>query len=178
MKGTKVASRFAKSLLELAIEQKSEDKVLKDMELVDELCEESKDFNNLLKNPIINASKKIAITDTIFKGKIEKISDNFINLIIKHNRELYLEEIAESYILQYKEYKGIIDVEVISAIKLDKKTMDSVMEKVKAKYSGTFNIKETVNKDVIGGFILRVGHEQIDMSIARKINDYKHILLQ
>lgn len=178
MKGTKVATRFAKSLLELAIEQKSEDKVLKDMELVDQLCRDSKDFNALLKNPIINASKKIAVTDKVFAGKVEKISDNFINLIIKHNREQYLDEIAKAFIIQYKEYKGIIDVEVISAIKLDKKTLDSVMEKVKAKYSGTFNIKETINKEVIGGFVLKVGHEQIDMSISRKINDYKQILLQ
>ncbi len=178
MKGTKVATRFAKSLLELAIEQKSEDKVLKDMEAVSSICKESKDFNVLLKNPIINASKKIAVTDKIFSGKVEKISDNFINLIIKHNREQYLHEIADSYIAQYKEYKGIIDVEVVSAIKLDKKTLDSVMEKVKAKYSGTFDIKETINKEVIGGFILRVGHEQIDMTISRKINDYKQILLQ
>lgn len=178
MKGTKVAIRFAKSLLELAIEQKAEDKVLKDMELVDQVCQESNDFDVLLKNPIINAAKKMAIVDEIFKGKIEKISDNFMILIIKHNREQYLSEIAKSYITQYKEYKGIIDVEIISAIKLDKKTLDSVMEKVKAKYSGTFDIKETIDKEVIGGFVLKVGHEQIDMSIARKINDYKQILLQ
>lgn len=178
MKGTKVAIRFAKSLLELAIEQKAEDKVLKDMELVDQVCQESNDFDVLLKNPIINAAKKMTIVDEIFKGKIEKISDNFMILIIKHNREQYLSEIAKSYITQYKEYKGIIDVEIISAIKLDKKTLDSVMEKVKAKYSGTFDIKETIDKEVIGGFVLKVGHEQIDMSIARKINDYKQILLQ
>jgi F-type H+-transporting ATPase subunit delta len=178
MKGTKVAKRFSKALLELAIENKSEDKVLKDMELVDKICHESKDLNVLLKNPIINSDKKVAVTDAIFKGKIEKISFDFINLIIRHNRELYLDEIAKSFITQYKEYKGIIDVEVISAIKLDKKILDSVMEKVKSKYSGTFQITETVNSDIKGGFILRVGHEQIDMSIVRKINDYKQILLQ
>ena len=178
MKGTKVASRFAKSLLELAVEQKSEDKVLKDMELVSSVCQESKDFDLLLKNPIVNASKKIAVVDKVFSGKIEKISENFINLIITHGREQYISAIAEAYIVQYKELKGIIDVEVVSAIKLDKKTLDSVMDKVKKKYSGTFNITEVIDKSVIGGFILRIGHEQIDMSISRKINDYKHILLQ
>lgn len=178
MKGTKVATRFAKSLLELSVEQKCEDKVLKDMELLDQVCHDSKDFNALLKNPIISADKKVSVVDAIFKGKIEKISENFINLILRHNRELYMDEIAKSFITQYKEHKGIIDVEIISAIKLDKKTIDSVMSKVKAKYSGTFEIKETISQEVKGGFILKVGHEQIDMSIARKINDYKQILLQ
>jgi len=178
MKGTKVAIRFAKSLLELAIEQKTEDKILKDMELVDQVCEDSSDFVTLLKNPIIKADKKIEVVDAIFKGKVDKVTENFLNLIINHGREEHLDGIVKSYITQYKEYKGIIDVEVISAIKLEKKTLDSVMEKVKAKYKGTFNITETISEKVKGGFILKVGHEQIDMSIARKLNDYKQLLLQ
>lgn len=178
MKGTKVAIRFAKSLLELAIEQKKEDKILTDMELIDQVCESSKDFVTLLNNPIVKADKKIEVVDAIFKGKIDKVSEDFMNLILRHNREDHLDGIAKAYITQYKEYKGIIDVEVISAIKLDKKTLDSVMEKVKAKYAGTFNITETISDKVKGGFILKVGHEQIDMSIARKLNDYKQLLLQ
>lgn len=178
MKGTKVAKRFAKALLELSIEKKTEDKVLKDMEYVLELCEKARDFNVLMKNPIVKASKKIEVVNAVLKGKIDAISENFINLILKHNREIYLEEISSAFIALYKEHKNIIDVEVVSAIKLDKKTLDNVLDKVKKKYSGTLNVKETVNASVKGGFVLKVGHEQIDMSITRKINDYKQILLQ
>ena len=70
MKETRLAIRYAKALLELALEKKIEDKVKGDMQLVSEICESNRDFRRMLSNPVINAEKKESIINEIFKNKI------------------------------------------------------------------------------------------------------------
>jgi len=83
MKGTIVASRYAKSLLDLSIEKNILDKVNGDMVQLSEICAESADLVSVLNNPTINSVKKSEVFAAIFKGKIEDVSLDFIQLITK-----------------------------------------------------------------------------------------------
>ena len=67
MKGTKVAARYAKALLELAIERKSVDSVLGDMQFLLQVNNEARDFELLIASPIVKADKKMAIFKQIFE---------------------------------------------------------------------------------------------------------------
>ena len=113
MKSTKVASRYAKSLLEIAIEQKNVDSVLGDMKFLLQTNNETRDFELLVASPIINADKKIEIFEKVF-DQFEAVSMNFVKLITKNGREEFLPEIARSFEAQVKEYKGIVPITIIT----------------------------------------------------------------
>jgi len=178
MKGTIVASRYAKSLLELSIENNNLDKINEDMVQLSEICKESKDLTNLLSNPVVNSDKKNNVFDKLFKGKIDDLSLSFIHLITKNKRENILPNIAHSFNELYKEHKHILDVELISAIPLEDATKSKVIDKVKAKYDGfTINLIEKTDTSLIGGFIVKIKDMQIDASISSQITNLKNILL-
>ena len=80
MKSSKVASRYAKSLLEIAIEQNKIDSVLGDMKFLLEINNESRDLELLIQSPIVNSDKKIDIFEKIFE-QFEEVSMAFLRLI-------------------------------------------------------------------------------------------------
>jgi F-type H+-transporting ATPase subunit delta len=178
MKGTIVASRYAKSLLDLSIEKNILDKVNNDMVQLSVICTESTDLISVLNNPTINAVKKLEVFSAIFKGKIESVSLDFIELITKNSRETLLPTIAISFTKLYKEHNNILEIELVSAVVLDDSTKSKIMDKVKAKFDGaTIQLSETIDESILGGFIVKIGDKQIDASIASQLTNLKSILL-
>ncbi len=82
MKGTKAAGRYAQALLELALEKNNVDQVLADLKYLLEVNEQSVEFQLLLKSPIVNSDKKIAIFKELY-GQFEDLSSSFVTMIIK-----------------------------------------------------------------------------------------------
>jgi len=178
MKGTIVASRYAKSLLDLSIERKLLDKVNNDMVQLSEICADSSDLISVLNNPTINAVKKSEVFTAIFKGKMEDISLDFIQLITKNSRESLLPVIAQSFTKLYKAHNNILDVELISAVALDDAAKSKIMDKVKSKFEGaTIQLSETIDESILGGFIVKIGDKQIDASVASQLTNLKNVLL-
>lgn len=166
---TKVASRYAKSIIGLAIEQGILDVVKNDMALIAETCHVSKDLTLLLNKPIVTVDKKIKILTEIFGKKINKLTLEFITIITKKRREPNLEAIAREFIALYKEHKGIETVIITSAIGLDDKLRKEVLALVKKDTKSEIELVEKVDKDLIGGFILRKGDKEFDASILKNL---------
>ncbi|MFK8039634.1 MAG: ATP synthase F1 subunit delta [Crocinitomicaceae bacterium] len=178
MKGTLVASRYAKSLLDLSIEQNSVEKVNNDMVSLSEICAESKDFVNLLNNPIIHTTKKVDVFKALFNGKMEAISVDFLNLITKNNRANILPSIADSFIKLYKAHKGVVDVIITSAESLDADTKSKILDKIKSSIKdGEVLLVEKIDPTLLGGFIVNIEDKQIDASVASQLTNLKNILL-
>ena len=175
MKGTKAASRYAKALLELAIEQNKLDRIAADMAYLAKINHDEKDFAVLLNSPVVKSDKKIAIFNEIF-GQFDELSTKFINLITKNRREGLLAEIAHSFDAQVKAHKGIVPVTLISAVALDNATKESILGKVKGSVKGEMEITEVIDETLIGGFIVRMDDKQVDASIARQFNNLKQRL--
>ena len=96
MKSTKVAARYAKALLELAIEQKKVDSVYGDMRFLLQTNNEARDFELLIASPIVKADKKIEVFKIVFE-QFEEVTMSFVALITKNGREAYLPAIAEEF---------------------------------------------------------------------------------
>jgi F-type H+-transporting ATPase subunit delta len=175
MKSTKVAARYAKALLELAIEQKKVDSILGDMQFLLQVNNDSRDFELLVSSPIIKADKKLGIFKMIF-DQFEQTSMAFVELITKNGRENLLPEIAVAFESQVKAHKGIIPITLISATPLDSATKDAILEKVKSSVDGTLEVEEVIDEDLIGGFMVRMGDVQIDASVSSQFNNLKQRL--
>ena len=175
MRSSKGAARYAKALLELAIEQNKLDVIAADMKYLLLVNDENKDFHIVLNSPVINSDKKIEIFGAIF-GQFDNLSTMFINLITKNRREYMLPQIAHQFDVQMKAGKGIVPITLISAIALNDTTKKEILEKAQASIKGTLEVTELVDESLIGGFIIRMEDKQIDASVASQINNLKQRL--
>lgn len=174
-KNTKASSRYAKALLELAIENKNMDSVMGDMDCLLKVNDESRDFESLLASPVVPSEKKIEIFKMIFE-QFEKVTMSFITFVTENRREGLLPQIATSFIEQVKEYKGIIPITLISAKKLDEATKDSILAKINDSVEGQLEVEEKIDESLIGGFVVRMGDMRIDASVSSQLNNLKQRL--
>jgi F-type H+-transporting ATPase subunit delta len=168
---SRVASRYVKSLLELAVEEKELDAVHKDMQMLSESMTKSNDLVLMLRSPIIPHEKKRAILLQLLKGKVHKLTLSIVDILTRKNREPLLVEIAREFHNAYNEYKGIGRASVATPVQLDASTRKRV-EEMARKLSGKDNVEldEKVDKELIGGFVLNVGDRQIDASLRTRLN--------
>ena len=110
-----VANRYAKSLMELALESNQLSAVRADMKSVEQVCRENREFVLFLESPVIKTDKKLDVMNAIFKGNISDITLSFLNLITKKHREPIIKEIAEAFDEQYKQNQNIFTVKVLKA---------------------------------------------------------------
>lgn len=168
-----VAIRYAKSLLQLAIEKGQLEKVYTDMQLVESVCEENRAFTNFLNSPIIKTDKKVSVIKEIFSNKVSDITLGFLTILTHKRRELYMGEIAKAFVIQYKQYKNILMAVITSALGIDSTVKAKVLELVKQTTKGEVELIEKVDKNLIGGFVLTIGDKQVDASVSRKLNNLR-----
>jgi F-type H+-transporting ATPase subunit delta len=167
MPNPRLATRYAKSLLDLAVEKGQLEEVYADMLWLQSVSKTNRDFVTLLKSPVITGDKKLKILDAVTANKFSKLTLAFNALLVNKNRESNLPEIASAFITQYKEYKNIHTVKITTAQPLGAETRNAIVGQVKA--TGGFDnieLEEKVDADIIGGFILQVGDKLVDASIA------------
>ena len=168
---TRVAYRYAKSLMDLSLEKGELEQVRNDMQLVFNTINENRDFALMLKSPVIKTDKKLDILKSIFTEKIGLVSSEFIEIITRKRREIELAGITDSFLNQYKKHKQIISAVITTATGLDKSLHEKVLAIVTGGTKSEVELTEKINKDLIGGFILRIGDQQVDASILRQIKN-------
>ena len=167
MLNPRVASRYAKSLLDLAVEKGQLEQVYNDVQYLQQLTKESRELLNILRSPVVKADTKLKVVKAVTAGKISDLTFSFIFLLINKTREAVLPEVITSFIQQYKEHKNIHTVKLTTAVPVSEEIKQRIIEQVR-KTSDIQNIElETVVKpDIIGGFVLQTGDKLVDASIS------------
>ncbi|UHG90544.1 ATP synthase F1 subunit delta [Spirosoma oryzicola] len=169
-----VAARYAKSLLDLAQEQGITETLYKDMQLFKQTVDQSRPLLLMLKNPIVRSEKKTAVLKAAFEKRLNPVTMSFLQIITKKNREPIMDAIAEEFIRQYDRLKGVERASIITTVPLT----DALREQFKAMVLETtggklVELEERIDPKLIGGYILRVGDQQIDGSIRNQLNELR-----
>lgn len=167
MPNPRLATRYAKSLIDLAIEKDELEKVYADMQWLTAVCKSNRDFVNLLRSPIIKGDTKKKILEAVTNGNISEITAAFNRLLIAKSRESNLPEIGHAFIAAYKEKKNIQTIKLTTVTPVSDTVKKAIIEQVKK--TGNFQnveLEETIDAGLIGGFVLQVGDKLVDASIS------------
>ena len=166
----RIASRYAKSLLDLAKDQNAMDEVVSDMEGFSKMVE-NRDLYLLLKSPIIKIGKKAEIFDILFEGKVNKLTKAFLDIVLRKGRESLLPEIATEFLNQYKMSKGISSVTLTTATPISADALETIKAKLLASTATdqVVDVETKVDESIIGGFIVEIGDKLIDASVSHKL---------
>lgn len=174
MKETRVALRYAKSLISLAEERQVLEQVKEDMLTIKSVCEENQDFTDMLKSPIVKGRVKNTILNKIFAKEVCELSLAFINIVTEKKREAILGAIAKNFIRLYNESKNIVTASVTTAIAMSEDIRAQVLAQLKSVVGDDeVQMEERVDENLIGGFVLRVGDLEFNASVANKLQKLK-----
>jgi F-type H+-transporting ATPase subunit delta len=149
MNDSKISVRYSRALFQTAVEKKLLDKVYQDMNFIAELCRID-EVKEILASPIIVPSKKKSILSGLLEKNVEKITLSLVELLIKNGREDYLPA-------------------VITAVPVNDITRKQISDLVSSVFKTKVELNESVEKEIIGGFILKVNDSYIDASVKTKL---------
>ena len=173
----RVASRYSKALLELAVEKSELEKVSADVATLKAAVLGSRDLELLLASPIVKTDKKQAILNEVFKGEFSPIFEEFVSLITKNGRESILTAICDKFEKDVLEHKGIVEAEVTTAVALADADKAKLVASLKTQLGKEVILKEHVDASTIGGMKLFVGGYQIDNTVSGKLRALRNQLI-
>ena len=121
MNNPRLATRYAKSIIDLAVEQNQLDVVYNDMKLILSICKTNPDFVTVLRSPIIKPTSKVKIIESITKERVSVLTTAFIKLLVAKIREINLPEIAAAFVDQYNTINNIHKVKITTAVQISEK---------------------------------------------------------
>lgn len=170
---SKVAKRYAQGLLDFTNESGQTATVFSEMKDVVKIMKESADLNKFFMTPYIDSKKKIEVANEIFKG-LSVSSQNLIRLVIKHGRESQLRNIAQEFINKVEDLSGVQRITLTTATPLSKENLDQILRSTNlVNADSNFDLKVNVKPEILGGYVLRVGDQQVDASVKTKLNQVK-----
>jgi F-type H+-transporting ATPase subunit delta len=173
MSEIQVASRYAKSLIDLAEEQGSLEAVKKDIESFLQVVKANSELRAVLGNPIVGIDKKNAILEAIFGSNVHPIVLGFFKIVTNKGRSAILYATAKEFINEYNRRKGLVKAQVISAAPLSEQNKKDIAAVLLESVKGDVLLETKVDPDLIGGFVLKVGDRQFDASISNSLRKLK-----
>ncbi|WP_312177338.1 ATP synthase F1 subunit delta [Chryseobacterium sp.] len=170
---SKVAKRYAQGLLDFTNESGQTATVFSEMKDVVKIMTESEDLRKFFLTPYIDSKKKVEVANEIFKG-LSASSRNIITLVIRHGRENQLKNIAQEFINKVEDINGVQRVVLTTATLLSKENIDQILGSTNlVNANSKFDLIVNVKPEILGGYILRVGDQQVDASVRSKLNKVK-----
>lgn len=175
MQNPRLAGRYAKSLIDLAIEKDALEQVYNDMLLLQNIFKNNREFVTVMRSPVILPDKKEDIFQAVAKGgRLSQFTTLFFQLLIRKSREANFPEIVNAFIEQYKLKKNIQTVKLTTAKPVSEEVKQEIVRKVQAQSpTKLIDLKTEVKEDLIGGFVLEMGDTLVDASIAYDLKAIK-----
>ena len=174
MSGTLISSEvgepYAQALMSLAQQNNLTDSFGDTFRSLSNLLAESKDFKDFVLNPVIKAEDKKAVLKQVMGNDANPYLVNFMMLLVDKRRIVFLEPIVEQYLNLLRKLNQTVLAEVTSATELNDEQKSNLVEKVKAIASARdVELKTSVDPDLIGGVIIKVGSKVIDASLRGQL---------
>ncbi len=176
MNTSKISVRYAKALLNLAIEEQKQERINDDIKLVFD-ASLIPELDSMLENPVILPTQKKAVINSLFSGKVDVLTVKFIEILISNKRESHLKNISRTFLSLYRKKYGIKAVNLTTASKINKKTETEISEIISNNFKVKVELETEIDKEVIGGFIMKIEDKQYDASISSKLNKVRRELL-
>ena len=175
MASTRAAIRYAKAILEIAIDKSAEKAVSDDMFSVATTLQNNLELSTFIQNPTIKVEIKESALLAIF-ADVNQVTKSLFHLLFENKRFEILEAVAAEYNKVFDEMNGVETAIVITAIAMTPELEAKVLAKIATFSDKKITIKNTIDESIIGGFILRIGDKQYNASVANRLQVLKREL--
>ena len=170
MKNPKLSSRYAKALFDFAGEKNQIEEVFGDLQLFANTLKDNRELQVLLRNPVVQPHQKHQVFENIFNGTLHDTTYQFLDVLLRKKREPALDTICEEFVKLYNTAHNIRPVTITTAQPLSDTLKHKITALLTEQTHATIDLKEIVDPEIIGGFVIQMGDYYLDSSILSKVN--------
>ena len=166
-----LAGRYASALFDLARDQKQIDSVGRSLDALHQALVDSKDFAELVESPLVSrdeAGKAMAAIAP--QLGLDPITANFVGVLARNGRKSQLQPVIRAFRRLSAEHRGETIAEVVTARPLNDDQVSQLKQQLRTRAGRDVNIDASVDPDILGGIVVKLGSQRIDASIRTKLN--------
>jgi F-type H+-transporting ATPase subunit delta len=163
-----IAQVYARSLFEVAQEQDTLDDVRDQIGQFADALGESRDLQTFFFSPYFSTEEKKSGLDSALDGADPTV-ENFLGLLIENHRMPALFRIRRELDDMWRDVNKLLPVQITSAIALDDAVTRQIGDEIGRQTGRKVELSSTVDPDVLGGIIVRVGNSILDASIRTRL---------
>ena len=172
--GDLVSDRYASALYDLAAEKKLVDPVLEDLSNLKNILKDNKELSLVVKSPLITSIDKLNIFESLLKKiNANELTSTFLKVIEKNKRFSNLASIITQFMNINSQKRGDVLADITSADELNDDQKNNITNQLKSILGDKLSLSFDVDKNIMGGLIVKVGSKMMDTSLANKINKLK-----
>lgn len=145
------------------------EQVLKDLEEVDLLLQQSREFRLFLASPVISAAKKVKVFEDLLRERAAEETLSFVKLLTVKGREALLPEAIEQFKALHDERIGVADVHLTAAVQYTSE-QERMLRAELEKFTGKkVRLHLALDPAIMGGLLIRIGDTVLDASIRHQL---------
>ena len=168
MKVEPLAATYSRALVELASGADRLEPMMEEVRFLSSLYRLEREFRIFMEYPSIGTRAKIEALERIFRGKLDDLLLNFLEILLEKKRQFLLPEIFSHCEVLYDELAGRVHVAAITAVPIDPPHRDRLVKVLQGRLKKNVVLENQVQPEVLGGLILRIGDLGADNSIRRE----------
>ncbi|MCF6198193.1 MAG: F0F1 ATP synthase subunit delta [Hyphomicrobiaceae bacterium] len=167
-----VAGRYATALFELARDEKQLDRVDGELYIFVALLDAHEELDQALKSPATTLLEKQNVLRLVLENAgLTGLTANFLALVAKNNRLSAVRDVVRAFNGLLAREKGEVQAQVTSATALSDDHKNELVKTLKATLGQDVTIKTSVDPELLGGLIVKIGSKMIDNSLRTKLNN-------
>ncbi len=163
-----IAQVYARALFEVAKEHDLLDDVRDDLTAFAQALSDDRGFAVFFFSPYFSTAEKKDGLKKAVTGA-EPVFMNFLEALIERHRMPVIFRIRDRYQDMWEDERDLLPVQVTSAVALDESTVASIGKRIGEQTERTVELSSTVDPDILGGIVLRVGNVILDASIRNRL---------
>ena len=171
----KFSSQYGRALYSLAKDENIEEIIIEELDVIEELMKENKDYVKLLDTPALPVSERLKLCDEAFSS-FNIILVNFIKILVEKKSVREFVNCKKEFFKMYDEDKNIERAVAVTKIPLSADQLLAIRKKAENITGKKVYIKNEISDDVIGGVVLRLSDSQYDGSVKGRLKEMEHLL--
>jgi F-type H+-transporting ATPase subunit delta len=168
--------RYAESIFAIAKDQNSFDRWLEDVATIRGLFTNA-DMRRFLDDPKPTPAAKEETLHKLLDGKVDPMAVNLAILLVRREHVGIAEYLEREFQRMVNEERNVAVAEVTTAVELAPRDRDLVKQRLEVLAAKTIQLDTRVDKDILGGFVARVGDTLIDASLKTRLANLRQELL-
>jgi ATP synthase F1 delta subunit len=167
-----IAAVYARSLFEVAKDQGKLDDVRSQLGEFADAMDASRELQMFFFSPYFSTQEKEDGLDRTISGA-DEIVVNFLKLLIENHRMPVIFRVRRGYDELWEQENRLLPVQVTSAVELDKATVKQIGDRIAEQTGQKVELSATVEPDILGGIVVRVGNQVLDASIRNRLEQLR-----
>lgn len=164
-----IADVYARSLFEVGQENDKLDELHEQLGTFADGLSDSRDMQVFFFSPFFSSQEKKDGIDKVLDGADEHFV-RFLELLAERHRLPAIFRVRQRFEELWAEEQNLLPVQITSAIELDEKVTKQIGETIEEQTGRTVELSSSVDPDVLGGLVIRVGNMILDSSVRARLD--------